>query len=456
MDNKLGLRYKISYGAAGFGEATAYCLISTFLLFYLTTIAGIAPALAGTIVALGSVWDLITCPIFGYLSDNCTSAMGKRRPYILVGSIPFTLFTMLLFTFIDASAPIKAGYYMLVIILFWTAYTCFYVPYMALGAELTDDYDQRTVLRAYTSVFNSLGAIVGSVAPTMMVDFMCSSGLSLKISWQLTALAIGIIAGVTIFLCFAGSKGRDKPILKEEKKKFNLREMIIEYVDVLKIKPLQYLLAASIISLTGITMVNSARMYFFTYNLGFSAKQISFTLFIACVMGLCMPPIINVATRNFDRKSIFIAFMAFGAVGTAMFKFIGVTGYVTLYILIAMYAIVNMTYWQLMPTILYDVGEYDKYTNGKDRVGSVMSIQSVSEALAEALGVQLLGIILQLVGFDGEAAVQSDFVLGWIENCMMIVPIILILIACYFIWKYPITREVFEKMKRELALREEE
>ncbi|MDO4177374.1 MAG: hypothetical protein Q4D99_07910, partial [Bacillota bacterium] len=58
MDTKLGLRYKLSYGAAGFGEATSYCLMSTFLLFFLTTIVGIAPALAGTIVAIGSVCEI--------------------------------------------------------------------------------------------------------------------------------------------------------------------------------------------------------------------------------------------------------------------------------------------------------------------------------------------------------------------------------------------------------------
>ena len=98
--------------------------------------------------------------------------------------------------------------------------------------------------------------------------------------------------------------------------------------------------------------------------------------------------------------------------------------------------------------------EYDKYTSGKDRVGAIMSIQSVSEAIAEALGVQLLGIILQIVGFNGENAVQSAFVLGWIENCMMVVPIILTILSCIFIWKYPITREVYEKIKKGLAERE--
>lgn len=454
MDNILSLRYKISYGAAGFGEATAYCLLSTFLMFYLTTIAEIPPAIAGTIIALGSVWDVVTCPFFGFISDNCTSRMGKRRPFVLIGCIPFTLLTMLLFTFIDAGLPVKVAYYMFMMLLFWTAYTCFYVPYMALGAELTDDYDERTSLRSYTSVFNSLGAIIGAVVPTIMVDYLCSGGFSAKISWQLTALLIGLISGLGIFFCFLGSKGRDKGIKKEEQVKFDFKHMIMEYIDVLKIKPLQFLLAASIICLTGITVSNSARMYFLTYNMGFSAKQISFTLFMASVIGLGMPPIINAFSKRFDRRIIYIVFIIFGSLGSFSFKFIGVTGYATLYVMITMYCIINMTYWQLMPTILYDVGEYDKFTSGKDRVGAIMSIQSVSEAIAEALGVQVLGIILQIVGFDGTKAVQTDFVIGWIENSMMVVPVVFTIISCIFIWKYPITREVYEKIKQGIAERE--
>lgn len=138
-----------------------------------------------------------------------------------------------------------------------------------------------------------------------------------------------------------------------------------------------------------------------------------------------------------------------------LLRFIGLNGYVTLLILFVMYAVMNGTYWQLMPTILYDVGEYDKYTTGNDRVGAIMSIQSVSEAIAEALGVQLLGIILQLAGFNGNAAFQNAFVLGWIENCIMVMPVILGVLSCVFIWKYPITREVFKKMKREIAEEEE-
>ncbi|MCQ2547264.1 MAG: MFS transporter [Clostridia bacterium] len=450
------MRYKISYGAAGFGEATAYTLVSTFLLFYLTTIAGIAPAVAGLIVALGGIWDILTCPVFGYLSDNCSSAMGKRRPFLIAGCIPFTLFTMLLFTFIEATVPVRIAYYLIVIFVFWTAYSCYYIPYMALGAELTDDYDERTALRAYTSVFNSLGAIIGTVTPTILVEHMCSEGISLHLSWQFTALLIGLISGAAIFLCFIGVKGKDKPLPKEEKTRFNVGQMLRDYAYVLKIRPLHYLLATSVISLTGITMFNSGRMYFLTYNMGFSPKQISFTLFMACIIGMVMPPIINFSTKFFDRRTIFISFMIIGSVGSFLFKFIGITGYISLYLMITLYAILNMSYWQLMPTTLYDVGEYDRYTTGKDRVGAIMSIQSLAEALAEALGVQLLGILLQLVGFNGDAAVQTPFVLSWIESSMLVIPPILVVISCIFLWKYPITRKVYENIKAELAKREGE
>ena len=106
-----------------------------------------------------------------------------------------------------------------------------------------------------------------------------------------------------------------------------------------------------------------------------------------------------------------------------------------------------------MPTLLYDVGEYDEYYNGKNRIGSIMSLQSLAEAAAEAIAIQVLGIILQLVGFNGELEVQSEFTMEWITNCMLVVPVLFLLAACAVIYKYPITREVFNDIQQKLSER---
>ena len=76
---KLTFRNKIGYGSAAFGDAASYAFINTFLMFFLTTVAGIAPAAAGTITVIGAVWNTIFNPVIGYLSDNARTRWGRRR-----------------------------------------------------------------------------------------------------------------------------------------------------------------------------------------------------------------------------------------------------------------------------------------------------------------------------------------------------------------------------------------
>ena len=448
---ELSRRDKILYGSAGFADAATYALVSTFLLFYLTTIAGIQPALAGSLVAFGSIWDAVTCPVFGYLSDNCHSRMGRRRPFLLMGSVPLAACTMFLFTAIGAGLAVKVVYYVVVSMIYWSAFSCFFIPYMAFGAELTHNYDERTILRSYTSIANNIGGIVGGVCPTIAIDYLCSSGISRNTSWQVTALVIGILTFCAIMLCFFGFKDRDIPKPKEQHaEKFSVKKMFRDYIDVLRIKPLLLLISASIISLIGITMFNSDRLYFLTYNMGFNGAQISLVLFICSCFGFIIPFVLNAMTRWFDKRRSFLIVIGGSSLIVAAFRFIGVTGWPTLIIMMAFFALCNTGYWQLMPTLLYDVGEYDEYYNGKNRIGSIMSLQSLAEAAAEALAIQLLGIILQLVGFNGALEVQSDFTLSWIATCLMIVPVMFTIIACIFIYKYPITREVFQEIQQKL------
>ena len=168
---RLGFRTKLSYGIGGICDNTMYTLSGTYLLLFLTTVAGVSPAMAGTITAIGSVWEAFCAPVVGYLSDNTLSRFGKRKPFLIAAAFPVAIVTSLMFTAIDASPMVKAVYYTAMIILFWTSFSTEFISYMAWGSDLTDDYDERTVLRSYAYVFNQVGMCIGMVLPTIIVDY---------------------------------------------------------------------------------------------------------------------------------------------------------------------------------------------------------------------------------------------------------------------------------------------
>ena len=111
-------------------------------------------------------------------------------------------------------------------------------------------------------------------------------------------------------------------------------------------------------------------------------------------------------------------------------------------------------YWQLIPALLYDVCEVDRLFCGRDRTGSVVSLQAISEAVAEAVGAQALGIILQFAGFNGEAAVQSATALLWVENSFAVIPAILMAASAYMIYRYPVSKRVYNDVVKAIEQRE--
>ena len=196
-------------------------------------------------------------------------------------------------------------------------------------------------------------------------------------------------------------------------------------------------------------------VYYFTYNHGLSAGQISGMFLyrtIVCVVLILIMKRISAVT---DKRTSLLMVFAIGAVSVTIARFIGVEGSLQLHIFIFFVAISTSLYWQLMPSIIYDVCEYDELKSGKKRQGTIVSLQGLVEALATGIGVQLLGIILQIGGFDGDAAVQTETAMRWVENCVTVIPAIFLVLAFLALYRYPITKKRFEEIQRQLKAKKQ-
>jgi GPH family glycoside/pentoside/hexuronide:cation symporter len=154
-----------------------------------------------------------------------------------------------------------------------------------------------------------------------------------------------------------------------------------------------------------------------------------------------------------DKRAVLLTIYGVGGAALIVNKFISPDNMGELIVFVVLAVIAVTMYWQFMPAIVYDVCEYDELETGKQRQGAIVSLLSLVEAFAAGLGSQLLGIILQFAGFDGEAAVQTDTALLWIENCLTIVPVIFLALAWFSLKKYPITKERFAEIQRQLTER---
>ena len=469
-ENKLSFKTKLSYGVGGICDNTLYTLSGTYLLLYLTTVAGVPPAAAGAISAVGSVWEAIVGPFVGYGSDSTVSRFGKRKPFLLFAAIPVAVVTSLLFTAINAGPAVKAIYYTVMILMFWTFFSLEFIPFMSWGADLTNDYHERTVLRSYAYVFNQVGMLIGMVLPSIIVDWAMNMGKTTQQSWQMVGMFCGICAGLSLVLC-AGTirvhdRPKDDPDLIREKagakakkgKGISVTGILKEYLSILKLKPMQYLLAASMLYLIANTIFSSDRVFFMTYNLGMSQKVISLIMLIITLSGIAFVPVIERLSGRLDKKNVFMT--GIGVAGAAMIamRFAGVNGFAGVVIVSLVYSVANTCYWQLMPSMIYDIAEIDEIKTGTSHAGSVISFQALSESVCIAIGLQTLGIILGASGFDetlpspleaaGGAVMQPESALAWVSHSFTLIPGIFMVLVFLVMIKYPVTKETIKDIRR--------
>ena len=184
-----------------------------------------------------------------------------------------------------------------------------------------------------------------------------------------------------------------------------------------------------------------------------STGEISGILFFRAAISMAFIPFIAGICKKTDKRTGLILLIGLSTVLITAGKIAGAHGNFGMYVFIFCIAIGAAAYWQIMPAIIYDVCEYDQYTAGSERQGSIVSLQGLVEAIVSGIGTQMLGIILQLAGFDGVLQVQSDTALEWIENCTTFVPAIFMEVSCYALYRYHITKAVFNEIKAELDKR---
>lgn len=198
---------KAGYSIGQMTDSVGFNVFYFFFLYFLTDFAGVSPGIAGTISLIAVLWDAITDPIIGHISDGLKWKSGRRRPLMLISLIPYSLCVFLLFTNIDVGADAKYVYYIIISILFWTSYTTYVIPFFALGGELTDDFNERTNLRSWASVFMQGAVTIASAGPPLILGMTMDAGGSGLDGWRNVGLIFAAITLVTGLICFMSTKG---------------------------------------------------------------------------------------------------------------------------------------------------------------------------------------------------------------------------------------------------------
>ena len=459
-DNKLGIGTKLGYSIGQVAISTPYNLVGVFLLFFFTDVAGLEPAFAGTVFSIAVIWAAIADPFIGNFSDNLRTKYGRRRPMLLAVAVPLAITTWLLFTAFDFdSEAAKNVYYIVLAIIFYTVFTFTEVPFYSLGAEITNDYNERAKVRATSSMFIYVSVLIAVNLPNLIVAKVTAGGGQPQTGWSIAAAVCGVIAIAALLICWKSTKGRElivavkgEPDQAGQKEKVNIFKA---FVETLKIKPVKWVVLANLLFLLGMSIVSAMTVYIMNYVAFIDPAYQSIVLSVLPVATIIWLPVINFMAPKLGKKKAYIVLVGIAAVACIAMFAIGVYSFASLCIFNVVFALGNGSFWTLCFAMAYDTTEVDEFVNGKRREGILVAYMSFAQKVGTAGSTMLIGVVLQYVKYNGAAAEQTSEAVNGLVALFTWIPAVFIALSVISVCLYPITRPKYEALLKALELKKQ-
>lgn len=443
QSQKIKVYQKILFGAGDLAGCFSNTIIGFFYLFYLTDVVELRPAYAGAAILIGRIWDAVTDPIMGMISDRTNSRWGRRRVFLLLGSLPLGLSFFLLWTIPTSFTQFQMFLFATVTyMLHMTALTAVVVPYQTLTVEMTSDYDERTSLTAYRMIFSILGGLVGVVLPKMIVD-----GYSAQTTgYFVMAIVFGLCIASAPLFPFAGCRENGTPASSPF-------SPLKDFMRVWDNKPFRFILFMFLSTWTAINMLETMFMYFFKYWLKMD-KQFDLIMgLIFIVAALFLPVWVKISAKA-GKKSAYIAGVGF--LGLCIFGVIFISPAKAMPVYVMSFLIgIGISAAHVMPhSIIPDSIDFGRVQTGEQTEGMYYGFLTFLQKIGTASAIGLSGIVLDIVGYVPGAA-QSENVLWTIRILFGPVPGLMLLIGILCIYYYPIDRRMYGAMRKQIELRKD-
>lgn len=444
--DRLPTRIKFGWAVGELGIATYVGITMIYLLFFMTQALGIPPFLAGIGLLIPRLWDVITDPIMGMISDRTSTRMGRRRPYLLVGSVLFGASFYLIFAVPAFESELALlAWVTLMYLVASSAYTIYDVPYSSMVAEMTGDYRERTSLTGYKMVAARLGIVIAVTAG----PFIFTSRATLTEGFRLMGLILGAYIGVTTLVAFFATARA--PRIATPVHSFSLRE---ELAAVLQNRPFRILWMVFLFQNLAIGASATTLIYLITIVMKADAKVVGPLIASGSIVGLLATPLWVLISRRLGKRGSYFVGMGITATMALPALVIPPEWYLLLFAVL-MVAGVGDAATQLCPNAMVpDTVEVDELRSGKRREGAIFGAWAFCRKLGMAAGAFLVSLGLSTFGFvSGEAAVaqQPDQALFGIRIIYSLLPLALWIAALLMLRRYPLSEQQFNAVKEQIA-----
>ena len=444
-------RTVIRYGIGSVGTAAFGTLPGLVLVYYLTDTLGVPALAAGALIVVAKIWDVVIDPAIGFVSDRLAAVRGSRRQLMVLGAISLPVAFVVTFSAPGTLPTAAQALWVAAAFLFSaTAFSLFQVPFIALPAELTDDYDQRTRLLTVRVVVLSVGILVFGAGGPALRD----AGGSEAVGYLLMAVVTGALMGVSMWVSSRAADDARQVVADGAVPMSPARAYWAAIAALRRSRALRMLLGAFVLQGLATGLMLAGAQYVATWVLDSEAAVSAlFTALIAPAL-ICAPLWGAIARRRGKEYGFIAATVLFAVAAislTGLWWSSGVWVYGSVAIAGAAYAGMQSLPLAMLP----DVIGHDEARHGESSAGTIGGVWTAGEASGMALGSVLFTVALAVGGYissDGPGAVtHPGSALAAMVVGFSLVPAALALLSVPLIVRYPLRRNSSDPRSEERA-----
>lgn len=450
---------KIGYGFGDMSSSMFWKIFSYYLPFFYSNIFGLSLVDAGVLVLVTRIWDAVSDPMMGIISDRTQTKWGKYRPYLLWVAPFFSICGILLFTTPDLDYGGKLIWAYVTYILMMTVYTGINVPYGAMLGVMTDDPNEKTVFSSFRMFFAYGGSFISLFLWEPLANLM--GGYNTPGGWFWAMVVIAAACFVMFILCFL--------LTKEHLKTISTVSVGSDFKALLSNKPWWLLIGAALCFNLFNTVRGATVAYFFQDIIGADVSLVFFGLMFAFYAGLFLgvgevSNMVGVAScvpisNKLGKKTTFILVNASLVVLSCLFYFIPctATGYWLMLVFQVLISILTGIMSPLVWSMYADVSDYAELKFKTASTGLIFSSSSMAQKFGGAIGGAAVLWLLSGFGYitDPELLAQGNVVqpedaLSCLRWLMSFIPACVALLSMCVVWFYPLTTERINEINAEL------
>jgi GPH family glycoside/pentoside/hexuronide:cation symporter len=440
-------RTRLAYALPAFALAIIGIPVYVYIPKFYTDVVGIDIAVAGALLFGVRLFDAVTDPLMGTLSDRTRSRFGRRRPFIMFGSLLIAVALIFLFNPPNASIAWNTlwfAFWIYALFLFWTLVT---VPYESLGPEITYDYDERTALFAWRDGFLIAGTLAAAASPALVQAVFQTGADAAGQRSQFFWISV-IYAPLVVAMCWWCVRViHERDFVPSVATAVGWKDLRTVFQN----RPFMILLAAYTISAIGSNLPATLILYYVQYVLGSSQADLFLLLYFTT--GILLLPVWVRLAHRFGRKETWIASMAVNTGAFIGVFFLG-PGDTAIYAILVVISGIGFGATLALPSAIQaDVIDYDELKTGRRREGQYIGLWSIAKKMAAAIGV---GVGLAVLGAAGYTpnTVQTDTVRLTLRILYALVPSICNILAIAIAIYYPISGEIHGRIRTAIGRRQ--